>query len=68
MTCPICGAQMRVTDTVSTKSRIYRRRVCKADAAHVKYTIEGIAADESAAEETLGKLRYKQRNSLSERG
>jgi copper chaperone CopZ len=40
---------MRVTDTVSTKSRIYRRRVCKADATHVKYTIEGIDCPNCAA-------------------
>lgn len=59
MKCPICGAETRVTDTVSTSSRIYRKRVCLANSTHVKYTIEGLATDQELAEEMLGKLRYK---------
>lgn len=59
MKCPICGATTKVVDTATTKSRIYRKRVCDSNPEHVHYTIEGYVQDQSRAETELRRIRYE---------
>lgn len=64
MKCSICGATTKVVETATTKSRIYRKRVCDSNPEHVHYTIEGYAQDQSRAETELRRIRYERMKEL----
>lgn len=59
MKCPICGANTKVVDTATTKSRVYRKRVCDANPEHIHYTLEGYTQDQSKIEFELRRIRYE---------
>ena len=58
MTCPVCGAETCVINSVKGKKYVYRERKCLKSADHRFTTIEYI---DDRAKDAIAKLRYKQR-------